>query len=83
MNGLEKYQLSFTTINCDGEVRNWNLTAEELRKEYYSETCDVPMLDDPVIRFSENGIDFVADTFADIVERYNIDYRDIRRRKYL
>ena len=56
--------INFTTINEDGEKKNWSMTINELQEKYWSEDEDLPNLEDEVTEFSIEDVHF--DSFEDI-----------------
>ena len=66
--------LSFTTINVDGEYREWNFNSiEELRKEYHREDYRICGNDDAVTEMEFCGIPMYVNTFDNIVELFGIE----------
>lgn len=57
--------INFTTINEDGEKKNWRMTTNELQEKYWSEDEDLPNLEDEVTEFSIEDAHF--NSFEDIV----------------
>lgn len=57
--------INFTTINEDGEKKNWSMTTNELQEKYWSEDEDLPNLEDEVTEFSIEDAHF--NSFEDIV----------------
>jgi hypothetical protein len=57
--------INFTTINEDGEKKNWSMTTNELQEKYWSEDEDLPNLEDEVTEFSIE--DALFDSFENIV----------------
>lgn len=57
--------INFTTINEDGEKKNWSMTTNELQEKYWSEDEDLPNLEDEVAEFSIEDAHF--NSFEDIV----------------
>lgn len=59
--------LEFTTINVDGEKRNWKFdSVDELKAAYTAENYDLPDGDDPVIELCLNGVTLYVDTFEQL-----------------
>lgn len=56
--------INFTTINEDGEKKNWSMTTNELQEKYWSEDEDLPNLEDEVTEFSIEDAHF--NSFEDI-----------------
>lgn len=49
--------IKFTTINVDGvEFTREFKSIKDLRKEYYSDDCDLPANDDKIVYAEYNGI---------------------------
>lgn len=57
--------INFTTINENGEKKNWSMTTNELQEKYWSEDEDLPNLEDEVTEFSIEDAHF--NSFEDIV----------------
>lgn len=67
-------RLFFITININGEFRQWHMTLNNLREEYYG-NCDLPSLDDRVTQFEMNELPMYFNTFSDIIKTFGIDNR--------
>lgn len=57
--------INFTTINEDGEKKNWRMTTNELQEKYWSEDEGLPNLEDEVTEF--NIEDPYFNSFEDII----------------
>lgn len=57
--------INFTTINEDGEKKNWSMTTNELQEKYWSEDEDLPNLEDEVTEFSIEDAHF--NSFEDVI----------------
>jgi hypothetical protein len=57
--------INFTTINEDGEKKNWSMTTNELQEKYWSEDEGLPNLEDKVTEF--NIEDPYFNSFEDVV----------------
>lgn len=57
--------INFTTINEDGEKKNWRMTTNELQEKYWSEDEGLPNLEDEVTEF--NIEDPYFNSFEDVV----------------
>lgn len=57
--------INFTTINEDGEKKNWRMTTNELQEKYWSEDEGLPNLEDKVTEF--NIEDPYFNSFEDVV----------------
>jgi hypothetical protein len=57
--------INFTTINEDGEKKNWSMTTNELQEKYWSEDEDLPNLEDEVTEFSIEDTHF--NSFEDVI----------------
>ena len=57
--------INFTTINEDGEKKNWRMTTNELQEKYWSEDEGLPNLEDEVTEF--NIEDPYFNSFEDVI----------------
>lgn len=58
----------FETINCDGNKRVWDFdTLQEIKDNWWSDDCTLPMMDDEAICLNINGKNIEGiETFEDI-----------------
>lgn len=57
--------INFTTINEDGEKKNWSMTTNELQEKYWSEDENLPNLEDEVTEFNIEDTHF--NSFEDVI----------------
>jgi len=75
-------RIYFETINCDGDLRTWSFNStEEIAKEWWSEHCDLPGYDDPLVTFQITGKSIPSHNFGDLVSFFDLE-NDKWREKY-
>lgn len=62
-----EHKIVFQSINCDGIIRNWEMTKDELYNEYFNGDCDLPSLDNEIL---ECGIVSSTDSTVIYVETF-------------
>lgn len=63
------HEITFISINCDGEDR-WNCyTPEGLMDEYYGE-CDLPDLEDTIESCIFAGVHLYFETFGELLRTF-------------
>ena len=67
--------IKFTTINVDEkEVTREFESVEEIKKDWHSDNCTLPMLDDEVVYAEVDGVILhYPKVFADLVEELGIE----------
>lgn len=65
--------IKFKTINVDGvEIAREFNTVEEIKNDYYSDDCTLPMCDDEVIYAEIDGKKIEAKIFEDVAHAIGV-----------
>ena len=65
-------QLSFTSVNKDGEKQAWNIPAGRLCRMVEEKSPYLPLPDDAIISPSGSGFPVKAQTFRDLCKAYGM-----------
>lgn len=77
-------RIYFETINCDGDLRTWSFNStEEIAKEWWSEHCDLPGYDDPLVTFQITGKSIPSHNFGDLVSFFDLENAKWREKYYV
>lgn len=66
--------IKFTTINVENiKVSREFKSVAEMKKDWNSDNCTLPMLDDELVSAEVGGKEFKGNTFADLVSFIELD----------
>ena len=63
------HEITFISINCEGEEREFSYTPDNLMDEYYGE-CDLPDLEDTIVSCIFAGVHLYFETFSELVRTF-------------